>query len=448
MRSLLALGLLLLSPPLPALEEVYGTASQGASMQKRHTSARAAGVGGNGASLQEGADSLLSNPAALARSDGLEVGVHHQSWLANINQESATVAGQAGWGAWGLGLDWVDYGTIEAMDEFGQPLGTVGAQDYNASLAWARTVGAGLSVGGSGHFGQSVIAGESLVQSSLDLGLHWAGERWACGLVFANVGATLLSGERGSSAMRGELSGDISSRPGALRALGGFSAEPNGLSRLQAGLESGWSDSFVLRAGYESRLGATLVEGFAGTTLGLGFAMGPLFLDYAYLPFGDLGTGHRISMKWRMSKKPAAPSAVPLPEPPPVPAAPLPLEPPPVPTPVAIPTLAPIPPLEALPTPLPTPPLAIEETQVKVTEDALELARKAEDSGDRESALAIHKGLLSRFPENPVIWRSLGDLHYRAGEKDAAVEAYDQALQKGLMNGELEDWLTKYRSQP
>lgn len=425
-------------------EQVFETASQGASINKRATTARAAALGGNGASLEAGADSLLSNPAALAKLRTLEFGVHHQSWLANITQEQAVAGLPTGWGgSWGLGLGWVDYGSLDAVDEFGQPLGSVTAQDYDLSLAWARAAGAGFSVGALARYGQELIAGESLTQSSLDLGLHWSAERWQMGLVYANLASTLLSGDRGPSALRGEVTADVWRTPGVLRASAGFSAEPSGLSRLQAGVEAALVQSLIARAGYEARLGSTLIDGFSGATFGLGFNLGSLTLDYAYLPFGDLGSGQRLSMKWRMSPPP---TPTPAPTPPPVPeAAP---GPPPVVEAVVTPEPIVFAPLAPLPTAVPTPPPSPDELQVKVTEDALALARQAEDKGDRDSAVALHRGLLSRFPDNPVVWRSLGDLYYRAGLREQAVDAYDQALQKGLMNDELKEWLIKYRSQP
>ena len=435
-----ALGLLCLawSALGGATEVVYGTASQGASINKRATTARVAALGGNGASLEAGADSLLSNPAALSKLQGLEFGVHHQSWLANITQEQAVAGLPTGWGGtWGLGLGWVDYGSIDAVDDAGEPLGSVNAQDYDLSLAWARAAGAGFSIGALARYGQELLAGESLSQGSVDLGLHWSGGRWQLGMVFANLASTLLSGDRAPSAVRGEVSADVSPHLGALRANAGFSAEPGGLSRLQAGLESVLVESLVARAGYEARLGSTLVEGFSGATFGLGFSLGSLTLDYAYLPFGDLGAGQRLSLKWRLGAAPA-PTAVPTALQTPLP---LPREP-------VAPARPPLPVTTRVPTPAAAPTLNEDATQVRVTEDALDLARKAEDAGNWDSALAIHQGLLARFPHNPTVWRSLGDLHYRAGHKAEAVAAYDKALENGLLDQELGDWLIKYRSQP
>jgi hypothetical protein len=282
----------------------------------------------------------------------------------------------------------------------------------------------------------------------MDLGLLWAHGPWRVGVVLADVTSILLTSNGGPSALRAELSGELGSHPGDLRFCGGFSAEPGGLSRLQTGLEGGLYDTLMLRAGYEAKLGDSLVDGFSGASFGLGFALGSSVVDYAFLPFGDLGSGHRISLKWRMHQKvPAAPRPAPQ-VPAPAQISPALPKMTPLPTPVPTPTATVLP--QAVPSlppaPIPTP--TADSLQFKVTDDALELARSAEAHGNFEEAVALHESLLGRYPHNPVIWRSLGDLYYRAHRQDEAVKAFDRALEEGLMNQELERWLEKYRSQP
>jgi hypothetical protein len=442
----LALLGLLWAQAAPAAEVIFDTASQSESLLKRETSARVAALGGNGASLEVGVDSLFSNPAVLARMQGMELGVHHQSWLANINQESADLAAPTGWGTWGLGLGWVDYGTFDAVDAQGQSQGTVAAQDYSFDVAWARAVGAGLSIGGAARYIREALADQVLSESVLDLGLYWTQDRWQVGLLFANVASTALSGDRGPSAMRGEVSGDLMARPGQLHANVGFSAEPGGLSRIQAGLESNLYPVLTARLGYEARLGSTLLEGFSGATFGLGFSLGPADIDYAFLPFGDLGSGQRLSLKWRFANPKPSPRPAPTPEltpepvlvPPLLPPAPRPL----VLAPPSLPALMPT----AQPTAVPT--VETSEMQFKVTEDSLENARRLEDAGHLDEAVAVHQNLLGLYPHNPKIWRSLGDLQYRAGHHDQALQAYDKAFENGLDDADLKTWVAKYRSQP
>ncbi|MEK7744548.1 MAG: hypothetical protein AAB578_09205, partial [Elusimicrobiota bacterium] len=39
-----------------------------------------------------------------------------------------------------------------------------------------------------------------------------------------------------------------------------------------------------------------------GITAGVGWVLGDLDLDYAFVPYGDLGISHRISVSWRFGE--------------------------------------------------------------------------------------------------------------------------------------------------
>jgi len=66
----------------------------------------------------------------------------------------------------------------------------------------------------------------------------------------------------------------------------------------------------VLRLGYRWEGRDQVQEGIRGVSAGAGFKLGDFAVDYAYQPFGDLATSHRISVEYRMPKK-AAPAAGP-----------------------------------------------------------------------------------------------------------------------------------------
>jgi hypothetical protein len=286
------------------------------------------------------------------------------------------------------------------------------------SVGGAQTVGAGLSIGGSLRYNRQTLAGEALTQGSVDLGLHWDGGRWRAGLLFADVASTLLDGTRGPSALRAEFSGDLLSHPTTLRGYAGFSAEQGGYSRGQVGVEDEIYHSLTLRAGYEALAGETMIDGFSGATFGLGFAMGLITMDYAYLPFGDLGAGQRLSVTWHLTSAHAADEpAKTAPEPRPV------------------------------QTVLAAPPVA-EAVETGAKGAALQRARQLEDSGQWDQAVGVHQWLLGIAPGDALVWRSLADLQYRTGRKAEAIQSYDLAFQHGLINPLLQAWLAKYRSQP
>ena len=58
------------------------------------------------------------------------------------------------------------------------------------------------------------------------------------------------------------------------------------------------SKNIYLRAGYNSRAAKNL-GGFTGFSSGVGFSIGRIGLDYAWVPFGELGDTHRIGLRGR-----------------------------------------------------------------------------------------------------------------------------------------------------
>jgi hypothetical protein len=58
-------------------------------------------------------------------------------------------------------------------------------------------------------------------------------------------------------------------------------------------LSDAWG--LALRTGYNSRTSGD-VSGFTGISFGLGIAYQKMKIDYALVPFGDLGMTHRISL--------------------------------------------------------------------------------------------------------------------------------------------------------
>jgi hypothetical protein len=59
---------------------------------------------------------------------------------------------------------------------------------------------------------------------------------------------------------------------------------------------------FQLRGGYTTRRNDA--NGLSGASVGFGVALRTLSFDYAWVPFGDLGDSHAITLIWRPSREP------------------------------------------------------------------------------------------------------------------------------------------------
>jgi len=53
--------------------------------------------------------------------------------------------------------------------------------------------------------------------------------------------------------------------------------------------------TFFGRMGYNSRTAGS-VDGFTGAGFGAGILLGKIAMDYSFLPFGGLGSVHRVSL--------------------------------------------------------------------------------------------------------------------------------------------------------
>lgn len=98
----------------------------------------------------------------------------------------------------------------------------------------------------------------------------------------------------GEAALSKSLRGGIALKLGNI-ALSADAVSPNDNDTyFCAGAEFHLGDLVVLRGGYTS--GQDTGEGY---TAGVGFNTSRLSVDYAYVPYGDLGDTHRVSLSMR-----------------------------------------------------------------------------------------------------------------------------------------------------
>jgi hypothetical protein len=65
---------------------------------------------------------------------------------------------------------------------------------------------------------------------------------------------------------------------------------------VDAGLEYTFMQVFSLRVGYAYSAAASNLVGMTGLTAGAGLKLGGFVIDYAYVPFGDLGTTQMVTI--------------------------------------------------------------------------------------------------------------------------------------------------------
>ena len=256
--------------------------------------ARAIGIGGAYTALAEDSNAMTYNPGGLGFAPR-EVSFMHSEQMTGTHQEH--LAGSVdgfGWQA-----DYVDLGRVQQTtlaNPDGAGLGSVSSNDAAVALGYGRALAPSLSVGGAVKYARESLAGVSASGFAADLGLLYRlSENVRFGGSIRNMGPSVryisetsplpLEGRVGAAWTSGgkmplTLASDvIPGREGVRYGIGG--------ELLMGGL-------VPLRVGYDSRNDVGL-----GLTAGVGVRLAALRFDYAVVPYGELGYGHRVSLTWR-----------------------------------------------------------------------------------------------------------------------------------------------------
>lgn len=290
--------LLLLGGLAPAaVNSVAGLANP---LDNAGASARALGMGSAYVGVADDSAALFWNPSGLGGLRNTELALHHNSWLAGIIQETAVLAlPMGGLGNFAASLSYVNYGNLPGYDDNGFQVSDYSANRYGGGIGWGKEVAKDIYAGASLKGALQSIAGSSTSDLSLALGALWVPRQdLRLGLAYSNLG-TQVAGYSQAADLRGgaSYSMPLSYSNRLLLALSG-SFENRGVSRVQIGAEDMIHSFLALRLGYQLSLAETQIEGLSGLTAGLGVKYEGFGLDYAFLPYGDLGMAHRISLDY------------------------------------------------------------------------------------------------------------------------------------------------------
>lgn len=311
-----------------------GEGTAGAPFLKIGTSARAEGMGGAFTAIVDDVDATYWNPAGLMRLKRSSIGLTHLEWFEDIRYEYISYADKYDYiGAIGVGIGFLYLGDIPKTLE--SPTGdydavnsggTFGASDLLINLAWAGNLGLQENKLGLGVkiINESIDENQSF-SFGLDLGdqLLLSKTRWyrslaeqsaaayiipsAIGISFKNIGTPVkffnqndplpLTASFGLAYqfMEEDLNLALDFDYQTVESL--LVIRAGGEYWIHTGIR-GAPDQMLdvaVRGGYRTGYDASSAPGFS---LGAGIRYAGLGLDYVYMPFGDLGVTHRISLKF------------------------------------------------------------------------------------------------------------------------------------------------------
>lgn len=416
--------------------------------------ARATALGESFTAVADDFSALQYNPAGLSQVVHDQLFLIHNAYLADGFYEDLGGTYSLGEsGTLAYDLDYLNYGSIQKRDAFGNLLGTYTPYDMGFGAALGFNLQKNLSIG----FGSRWIRQD--IDGSVHMGLMWeAGllekpdEHLSFGLNLRNAGV-----ESGGYSLPTELLVGAALRmPLAARdsqsllvALGGDLGFMGG-NRVGAGVEYGIEKKYFLRGGYQLDLFDAPSSSLNGLSFGGGVALGPFQLDYSFSFMGDLGNLQRFSLGYTFPGTPK-PKATPVPVlPPPPPLNPGAFSdlgaPPPGQNPAAWVPSAPGNPLSQASSARPGDKGAAVTMEFEVTsnenltpQQCFDQAEVKLKMGLKEEAMNLYLKAVEKDPHFQRAWDRLGRLYF-----DKSLESYRKLLELNPQNERLREWLKQY----
>jgi hypothetical protein len=260
-----------------------------------NSSARAGALGGSFLTYFDDADIIFFNPA------GMKLSLASLAYSTDIE----------GVGRFGTALQYINYGTFDKADEFGNRTGEFGAGEFAFLVGYAGALDENFYYGANAKIIYSSIADHSSSALALDLGLHYAIPKHKINIAFVvlNLGTQLSSFLDTIEDLPIDVALGISKRLENLPLRLSLDFHKLNEKRddfikhfkaFSVGAEFYLSKVFSLRFGYnnekrdELKVGTT--AGIAGFNMGLGIQVSTYRFDYGYSSFGTIGGLHRITL--------------------------------------------------------------------------------------------------------------------------------------------------------
>lgn len=275
-------------------------------------SARAAALGGSFVSNNDDADVIFYNPAGLKTLSNNPISFSFVKHLMDINLASFSYSHEfEDIGRFGAAVKYINYGSFDEADQFGNRTGEFGAGEFAFVLGYANILDENFYYGANAKFIYSGIADRSSTAMAIDLGLHYAipDKNWNFGFAILNLGGQLSAYYTKKENLPLDVSLGVSKRLEnlPLRLSVDFhrlnKGRDNFMGRFKAftiGAEFTLSKVMKLRLGYDNerrsefKIGTT--AGIAGFNVGLGVKISDYQFDYGYSSLGLVGGLHRIGI--------------------------------------------------------------------------------------------------------------------------------------------------------
>lgn len=288
----------------------------GAAFLKMDVGAKASGLGGAYTALADDVTAIYWNPAGLAQLNQTELNFMHNEWFGEISYEFLGAACPIENLTFATSLTYLSMDGIKEVLKDTQGKGNrrywetgkvFTAEDMMLSLAFAQALEENLFMGATFKYIHESIENESASGFAVDLGILFKpSDRLGFGFVICNLGPTMKF-------IKDEFSLPLTYR-------GGLTYQIAKNFIFSVDVKKTKDEKLDFCAGIESWFGKWLALRFSGTTksddklgkfkglptgmtAGCGVNLTNWAVDYAYVPYGDLGDTHRVSISMKFGNK-------------------------------------------------------------------------------------------------------------------------------------------------
>jgi len=291
---------------------LHGAGTTSANFLKISIGARQIGMGESFAGLSDDVNSINYNIAGLSQLGTREFSAMHLEYLQGIKYETLSYSHPFKWGAVGLSLGYLYVNDIpktiidpNAYTEGWQyrETGSFGADDKTLLLGFSREIEKNIFGGLGVRYLSETLDDVNSWAVSFDVGcLYRYNKKFSFGASIQNVGTELKfieKRERIPIIFRAGIG--YRNLNGSFKTCLDFVQAIDNDLEIRTGFEYAIVRVLFLRIGYRMRgFDENYKLGYlSGLTAGVGFSLFNYNLDYGFVPYGDLGYTHRISLSGR-----------------------------------------------------------------------------------------------------------------------------------------------------
>jgi hypothetical protein len=305
--------LLIVSPSSAEIFSKQRAGTTGATFLKIEAGARPVAMGGAFVAVADDANTTYWNPAGLAQIEEREITAMHNEWLEDIRYEflgyAQPIKSEGRAQGFGVSVMCLYMSGLESRTkETIEPEGTFGAYDIAVAGAYACEVGKGVSIGANIKLIQQKIEDETAWSGAVDLGLLYkqpsprgelrlgfAVQNIGPGIKFIKESDPLPLNIKAGIAKTFELRSIKSEVTLAFDVNAPIDNVPNGHFGVEFVYQKMKDIELAGRIGYKTNTISDL-NVLSGLSAGVGFVWKRIGIDYVWVPYGDLGNTHRISL--------------------------------------------------------------------------------------------------------------------------------------------------------